>query len=43
MKPARIRLTSAALLTLTLSGCATLGEDAGFAPVAQTTQARLGK
>ena len=43
MKPARSRITSAALLTLTLSGCATLGEDAGFAPVAQTTQARLGK
>ena len=42
-KPTRSRLPAAALLTLILSGCATLSEDAGFAPVAQTTQARLGK
>ncbi len=42
-QPARSRLPVAALLTLILSGCATLSEDAGFAPLAQTAQSRLGK
>ena len=42
-QPARSRLSVAALLTLILSGCATLSEDAGFAPLARTAQARLGK